>query len=91
MVYSCPFSKDSERNVLSPQDSLAMRSRTTKATAFLFTHFVGSLKKQFQGLNVHLTAMELTQISDLKLLLDSASRRRQAGKKQSLGLPKRPG
>lgn len=35
MVYSCPFSKDSERNVPSPQDSLAMRSRTTKATAFL--------------------------------------------------------
>ena len=64
-----------------------MRPLAAKATAFpsegraLLPHFVGTLKKSFKWLNVHFTAMELKQISDLKLVPDSTSVGKQGGKK----------
>ena len=40
-----------------------------------------NLKKSFKWLNVHFTAMELKQISDLKLVSDSTSVGKRGGKK----------
>lgn len=87
--YDCPLMKDSERNISSPSDDLGHEAPHSQSHLFLVPTLRRASGKEFESLHVHLTAMELTQISNLKLFLDSASIRRQEGKKQSLGLPKR--
>ena len=64
------------------------RQVTTGATWEAQHTFYGASKNLLKWFIVHLTAVKWTQVSNLKLFLDSVSLRRQGGKTQFLRLPR---